>query len=156
MDFVDEQDGVRLVLERLEHALEALLEIAAVLGAGQQRAHVQRIDHAFLEHIGHRAFGDAPGQTLGNRSLAHACLAHQQRVVLAAAAEDLDGAFHLVFAPDQRIDLAFLGGLVQVQRELLQRRCFSLRSPAAPSSLSEGDSALAGSGGSPFLIPWAM
>ena len=42
VDFVDEQNRVRLVLERLEHALEALLEIATVLGAGQQRAHVQQ------------------------------------------------------------------------------------------------------------------
>ena len=36
--------ALRLVLQLLEHALQALLEVAAVLGAGQQRAHVQRID----------------------------------------------------------------------------------------------------------------
>ena len=44
VDLVDEEDRVRLVLQLLEHALQALLEVAAVLGAGQQRAHVQRID----------------------------------------------------------------------------------------------------------------
>ncbi len=122
VDFVDEQDGVGPVLERLEHALEALLEITTVLGARQQRAHVQRIDHGFGQHLGHLALGDAPGQAFGDRRLAHAGLADQQRVVLAAAAQDLDGALDLVVAPDQRIDLAVLGRLVEVQRELLQGR----------------------------------
>ena len=65
---------------------------------------------------------DAPGQAFGDGGLAHAGLADQQRVVLAAAAQDLDHALDLVLAADQRIDLAVLGGLVQVLRELLQRR----------------------------------
>ena len=66
--------------------------------------------------------GDAPGQALGDGGLADTGLAHQQRVVLAPAAQDLDDALDLVLAPDQRIDLAVLGQLVQVLRELLQGR----------------------------------
>src|SRR3546814_11258485 len=42
-------------------------------------------------------------------------------VVLAAAAQDLDRAIDLGPAPDQRIDLAVLGLLVEVDRELLER-----------------------------------
>ena len=122
VDLVDEQDGVGLVLERLEHALEALLEIAAVLGAGQQRAHVQRVHVGLGQDLGHFLLDDAPGQALGDGGLAHAGLTDQQRVVLAAAAQDLDHALDLVLAADQRIDLAVLGGLVQVLGELLQRR----------------------------------
>src|SRR3546814_6877883 len=41
--------------------------------------------------------------------------------VLAAAAQDLDRAIDLGPAPDQRIDLAVLGLLVEVDRELLER-----------------------------------
>ena len=41
VDFVNEQDAIRLVFKRLENALETLLEITAVLGACQQGAHVQ-------------------------------------------------------------------------------------------------------------------
>ena len=122
VDLVDEQDGMRLVLEALEHALEALLEVAAVLGAGQQRPHVKRVDVGLQQHLGHGALGNAPGQALGDGRLAHTGLAHQQRVVLATAAQDLDGALNLVVAPDQRVDLAVLGGLVEVLRVLLQRR----------------------------------
>ena len=67
---------------------------------------------------------DAPGQALGNRGFAHTGFAHQQRVVLAAAAQNLDRALDFVLAPNQRVDLAFLGRLVQVVGVLLQRRCF--------------------------------
>jgi hypothetical protein len=131
VDLVDEQDGVRLVLERLEHALQALLEVAAVLGAGQQRAHVERVDLRVGQDLGHVALRDAPGQAFGDGGLADAGLAHQQRVVLAPAAQDLDDALDLVLAADQRIDLAVLGLLVEVLRELLERRCLLVAFAAA-------------------------
>src|SRR3546814_7205410 len=57
----------------------------------------------------------------GDRGFAHAGVAHIERVVLAAAAQDLDRAIDLGPAPDQRIDLAVLGLLVEVDRELLER-----------------------------------
>ena len=41
-------------------------------------------------------------------------LAHQQRIVLAAAAQHLDHALELVLAPDQGIDLAGLGHRIEV------------------------------------------
>jgi hypothetical protein len=44
---------------------------------------------------------DLLGQALGDGGLAHAGLAHEQRVVLAPPAEDLDGALDLGGAPDQ-------------------------------------------------------
>ena len=62
VDLVDEQDRVRLVLQLLQHALQPLLEVAAVLGAGQQRAHVQRIHRRIGQDFRHVLLGDAPGQ----------------------------------------------------------------------------------------------
>jgi hypothetical protein len=56
VDLVDEQDAVRIVLELLEHGFEALLEIAAVFGAGQQCAHVERIHHGILQDFRHIAW----------------------------------------------------------------------------------------------------
>ena len=53
-------------------------------------------------------------------------LTDQQRVVLAAAAQDLDHALHFLFAPDQRIDAAVGGSLVQVLGELIQRAFLGL------------------------------
>ncbi len=48
-------------------------------------------------------------------------IADQQRVVLGAAAEDLDGALHLGHPPDQGVDLAGAGLLVEVDAVGLQR-----------------------------------
>ncbi len=122
VDLVDEQDRVGLLLQLLQHALQALLEVAAVLGAGEQRAHVERVDGRIGQDLGHVALGDAPGQAFGDGGLADAGLADQQRVVLAPAAQDLDHALDFVLAADQRVDLAVARELVQVLRELVQRR----------------------------------
>jgi hypothetical protein len=50
---VDEQDDLALgALHFVEHGLEALLELAAIFGAGDQRAHVERHQAAILELSG--------------------------------------------------------------------------------------------------------
>ncbi|MNK91906.1 hypothetical protein D3C87_1120230 [compost metagenome] len=98
-----------------------MLEIAPVLGAGQQRAHVERVHDCLFQDVGYFVLGDAPRQALGDGGLAHASLAHQQRVVLASAAQHLHHALHLGIPADQRIDLAGLGQGVQVLGVLLER-----------------------------------
>ena len=121
-----------LSTQLLQHRLQALLEVAAVLGAGQQRAHVERVDLRLGEDLGHLAVDHALGEALGDGGLAHAGLAHQQRVVLAPAAEDLDHALELGLAADERVDLAVDGELVQVLREALERAAgLGLRAPPA-------------------------
>src|SRR5690606_1569740 len=102
---VDEQNRAGLRLQFLHDLLQAFLEIAAIAGAGQQAAHVERIDRGIAQHLRYFAAHDAAGQTLGDRRLAHAGIADIERIVLGAPAEDLDGALDLGFAPDQRIDL---------------------------------------------------
>ena len=90
VDLVDEHDRARIGLDLLDHLLEALFEVAAVAGAGQQRAHVEREDGRVLQHVRHLAVHDAAGEALGDRGLADPGLAHEQRVVLLAAAQHLD------------------------------------------------------------------
>ena len=131
VDLVDEQDRARLLLHLREHGLQALLEIAAVLGAGDQRAQVERVDDRVGQHLGHVALDDALGQAFGQRGLAHAGFADVERVVLAPAAQHLDGAFDFVVAADQRVDLAFARELVEVAGEFGQRVAL-VSSPASP------------------------
>ncbi|MNF70775.1 hypothetical protein D3C84_526990 [compost metagenome] len=121
VQFVDEQDDPAFLLGQLvEHGLQALLELAAELGAGDQRAHVQRQQALVLEAVGHLAVDDALGQALDDGGLAHARLADQHRVVLGAPLQDLDGATDLVVTADHRIQLAFLGPLGQVDAVLVE------------------------------------
>ena len=78
------------VLDLLEDGLEALLELAAELGAGDERAQVERDDPLVLEALGHVAADDPLGEALDDGGLADAGLADQHRVVLGAPAEHLD------------------------------------------------------------------
>ena len=98
--------GLRPLLERGDHRLEALLEVAAVARAGEQRAGVEREDLRALQHLGHVVLQQALGQPLDERGLADAGLAHEDRVVLAPPAQDLERALQLGGAADQRVELA--------------------------------------------------
>ena len=104
----------------VQHGLQALLEFAAELGAGQQRRHVERQHALALERLGHLARDDALRQAFDDGGLAHAGLADQHRVVLGAALQHLDGAADFLVAADHRVELAQAGALGQVHAVFLQ------------------------------------
>src|SRR6266704_2288042 len=122
VQLVDKDDGAALVLcELLEDGLQALFELAAVLGAREERRHVESEHPLVLERFGHFAVDDALRKALHDRRLAHAGLADQNRVVLGAALQDLDHAADLVVASDHRVELARAGALGQVERVFFER-----------------------------------
>src|SRR5262245_18584759 len=57
---VDKEDAARLP-DLVHYALEALLELAAVFGAGDQRAHIECHHSLALDTIGHFASDDPLG-----------------------------------------------------------------------------------------------
>jgi hypothetical protein len=120
VDLVDEQDDVAAGADLLEHLLEALLEVASVAAAGHERTEVERVELLALERLGHVARHDQLGQALDDRRLAHAGLAHQHRVVLGAAGQDLHDPLHLAGPADHRIELLLAGQLGQVATELVE------------------------------------
>src|SRR5690606_17294126 len=95
--------------------------ISPVLGSGEKGAHVQRIDLGFAKNVGNPILDDAAREPFGNGGLAHTRLTDEERVVLAAAAQRLDDALQFPVAPDQRVDLADQGLLVEILREILER-----------------------------------
>ena len=118
---VDEEDGLGPLLEGVEHRLEALLEVAAVARARQQRARVQREHFRALEDLGRVGLEQAQRQPLHQRGLAHAGVAHEDRVVLAPAGQDLEGALQLRQAADEGVELALPPALGQVDAVGAQR-----------------------------------
>ncbi len=127
VDLVDEHDGAGIGLKLLDHLLEPFLEIAAIARAGEQRAHVEREHGRALEDFRHFAMDDAAREPFGDRGLADAGFADEQRIVLLPAAEHLDGAADLGVAADQRIDLAVFRLLVEVDAIGLKRVALLLR-----------------------------
>ena len=122
MELVDEQDDLAFgLLDFLEHGLQAVLELAAVLGAGDQRAHVELDEVAVPQRARHVAGHDSLGDALDDGRLADARLADEHGVVLGAAGQDLDGTADLVGTTDDRVELAGAGEIADVAAVLLQR-----------------------------------
>ena len=139
VQLVDEQDdAAALGLHLRQHGLQAFLELAAVLGPGDEGAHVQRQQLLVLEAFGHVALDDALGQAFGDGGLADARLADQDGVVLGAPGQHLDGAPDLLVAADDGVDLAFRRQRGEVARVALQR-IIGLLGPGAVGGASLAD-----------------
>ena len=131
VQLVDEEDDLALgVFDVLEDGLQPLLELAAVLRAGEERADVERPDALALQALGDVARDDALREPLDDRRLADSRVADQHRVVLRPARKHLDDAADLLVAADDRVELAVLGERRQVAAELLERLVASPRDPA--------------------------
>src|SRR3546814_12435739 len=70
VELVDEQDDVAAGADLLEHLLEALLEVAAVAGAGHERTEVERVELLVLQRLGDVVGDDLLGQALDDPRLA--------------------------------------------------------------------------------------
>ena len=104
VQLVDEEDHLARRADLVEDLLEALLELAAVLGARDERAHVER-EHALAhQRLGDVAEDDLLREALGDGGLADAGLTDERRVVLGAPAEDLHDALDLHRAADHRVE----------------------------------------------------
>ena len=149
VQLVDEGDDLALgVRDLLQHRLQALLELAPVLGPGDHGGEVEGDDALVAQALGDVALDDAGGETLDDGRLAHAGLADEDRVVLRASGEDLDDAADLVVAADDGVELALPGEIGEVAAVLLERLVLllgGLRSDAvaAPDRLQGGEEVLA-------------
>src|SRR5262249_43816862 len=122
MQLVDEDDVLRIVGQFAHDRLHALLKLPAIFRPGDDQTQVEPQNPLVGEEGRHVAVDDPLRQPLDDGGLADARLAYQHRVVLRPAAEDLNDAVDLSFAPDQRVELAFEGGFGQVAAEFKQVR----------------------------------
>jgi hypothetical protein len=117
----EEQDTPFRAGDLVEDRLQALLELAAVLGSGQERPHVEGEDRPVPKALRHVPVDDALGEPLDNRRLADTGVANEHGVVLCLPRQDLHDAPDLRVAPDDRVELAGPGLLHQVTAVLLER-----------------------------------
>ena len=107
VELVDEGDDLAVAgLDLLEDRLEPLLELAAVLRAGDHRAEVEADEPLATQGLGDVAVDDALSQALDDRGLADPGLADEDRVVLCPAREHLHDAPDLGVTADDRVELA--------------------------------------------------
>src|SRR5262249_50255245 len=132
VQLIDEQDGVLGPADLVHDGLDALLELAAVLGAGHHHGQIEDNDPAVAQQVGDVAVHDELGQALDDGGLADAGLAEQHRVILGPAAKDLNDAFDLVLPADDRVELALTGQLGHVAPEAIEGRGFRLALAGRP------------------------
>ena len=127
MQLVDEGDDLPLgFLDLAQDRLQALLEIAPVLGPGHHRGEVEGDQAAPLQGVGDIALHQTHGEPLYDGGLADPGFADQDRVVLGAARQHLDDAADLLVAPDHGVELAGAGTLGQVYGVLVESRFAAL------------------------------
>ena len=126
MDLVDEEDVLLRLLDLVDDLLQAVLELATVLGACDERCDIERPDLLVAQDIRHVACADELRQAFGDSGLADTRVAQDHRVVLLAACEHLHDALDLAVAADDRIELAISGKLREVAAVLLEKRAFLL------------------------------
>ena len=119
---VDEEDDVVGLCGLLDHALQALLELAAILGARYEPRQVKRPDVLVHKVLGHVAGSDFLRKAFHDGGLAHTGVAQDERIVLGASRKDLHHARDLFFAANHRVELAVARFLREVGAELLENR----------------------------------
>src|SRR5437867_9896635 len=122
VQLVDEENDALVLGDLVHHCLQPLLELAAVLRAGDHGRHVQRQDAMIAERLRALAVGDQLSEPLDDRRLAHPRLANEHRVVLLPAREHFHHALDLLRPPDRWIELALGRKLRQITAEMIERR----------------------------------
>ena len=105
VELIDKQNDLGRSFGLVENLLEALFELTAVLGAGDDRGQIEHHEPLAQQHLGHLFGDDALGQALGDGGFADAGLTDEHRVVLGAAAENRDNAANLRLAAHHGIEL---------------------------------------------------
>ena len=100
----EENDRALGVLHLLDDAFDALLELAAELGAGQQRPDVERQHSLAEQRLRDGLRSNALRQSLGDGGLPDTGWADQDGVVLGAPAEDLHQARDFLVTTDYRVE----------------------------------------------------
>ena len=118
----EEDDRHRGGLDLGDDLLEPVLELPLDAGPGLEQPEVEGAEHDVLEHRGNVPLGNSQRQALDDGRLADAGLAGQDRVVLAAADQDVDHLADLGLTADHRVDLSLRGPLGQVDRVLVEGR----------------------------------
>jgi hypothetical protein len=122
VNLVDEEDDLSFLLRQIiEHGFETLLEFAAKLGPRDQRPHVERQEPFTLEALRHLLVDDSLGQPFHDGGFPNTGFADQDGVVLGPPLQHLDRPPNLVVASDDRIELALLGSLRQIDGVSLER-----------------------------------
>mmetsp|Transcript_7605 Transcript_7605/g.19920 ORF Transcript_7605/g.19920 Transcript_7605/m.19920 type:complete len:592 (-) Transcript_7605:365-2140(-) len=122
VDLVNRENDLALRLfQLLEQRGDAVLQLAALLGARHEARNVKRENSLPLEEFCAHVVGNRACESLDDRRLAHTRIAEQDRVVLDALRKDLNASLRLVVASHDGINLLLRSQRRHVRAKLLER-----------------------------------
>src|ERR1700737_963062 len=104
----------------IHHGLDSLFELATIFCPGYHEREIERDDAFIAQQFRHLASRDFLSQPFDDGGLSNPCFTEQHWVVFGAPAEDLNHAFDLVLATDNRIQPALLRQFGQIAAERTQ------------------------------------
>ena len=124
VQLVDEQDDVARGPRLIHEPSYALLVLAAIRSAGEERDVIQGEQSHAPQHKWYAALGDPLCEPFRDRGLAHARGSNQSGVVLPVAKEDVDHPIDLRVTAAHRLQTSGTGVRGQVAGEALERVTF--------------------------------
>ena len=116
---IDEKNDFIVLFEFFDELAQTFLKLSAILRACHDGRHVERNDALACQYARGFAAGDALSQSFHHRTLAHAGIADENRVVLLAAAEDLHHALRFALAPHHGVQSSLGGNGGEIRAEMV-------------------------------------
>ena len=121
MQLIDEENHILGATNLIHHSLDSLFELSTIFCPGHHEREIERDDAFIAQQFRHVASRGFLSQPFDDGGLTNTCFTDQHRVVFGASAKDLNYAFDLVLATDDRIQLALFRQLGQIAAERAQR-----------------------------------
>ena len=114
VNLINKEHSIRIHLNGIDEARNAILKISAKPCAGNQPGHVKGIDFEILHRIRDSAAHNSLCQPLNHSRLSNARLSDQDRVILGLLSQHLDNGIDFLLTPDQRFQLELSRFLCQI------------------------------------------
>src|SRR5271165_1796077 len=120
VQLIDKENHILGATNLIHHGLDSLFELATIFCPGDHEREIECDDAFIAQQFPHLASRDFLSQPFDDGGLSNPCFTDQHWVVFGAPAEDLNYAFDLVLATDDRVQLALFRQLGQIAAEHAQ------------------------------------
>src|SRR6266700_345842 len=126
MNLINEDNAVAAVANFLNNLLQTLFKFTTIFGTSHQRTDIESQQAFTSQRLRYFPGDEALCQPLNNSGLTDARFTNKSRIVLITTGEDLDDAFDLLMATNDRIKCACTSSRSEVNTHLIDGGCFGV------------------------------
>ena len=126
VQLIKKKQHIACFLDFIHHRFNPLLKLTAIFGAGNHQREVES-NHFFAgDNLRHGAVGNRLSESFSDRGFANPGFPEQHRIILCAAAENLNNALDFILTANHRVEFSLACQLSQIAPERIECRCFGL------------------------------